>query len=78
MRTSYFLLFFSFAILASASFPERVLQILRVLDAECNNHGYFFKSKCFCEAQYSGQKCETKSKYFFDNFLTLFRWPQII
>jgi hypothetical protein len=40
-----------------------MLQVLRVLSAECNFHGFLFKGECFCEKQYDGTNCEIKSTF---------------
>ena len=53
--------------------PHRMLQMLRVLSSECNFHGFLFKNQCFCEKQYSGPKCEIKSKLIFFFSLTRFK-----
>lgn len=55
---SHLLILFLLVALASSS---RILQILRVLSPECNNHGYIYKNKCFCQTQWKGDKCQTSS-----------------
>lgn len=64
-----FLLFFCLIALFQAhQFPPRILQILRVLSAECNYHGYLYKNKCYCESQWRGSKCEIQSNEKHNNF----------
>ena len=48
-------------LLISLSNSQRLLQILRLLSPECNNHGYYYKAKCFCQSQWEGDKCQTSS-----------------
>ena len=60
--------------LLQAQIPLRILQSLRILAPECNYHGHLYKSKCYCESQWKGAKCEIKSwfsLYFLINFFFL-------
>lgn len=52
------LIFFFSLICIGLSSPHRNLQFLRLLSPECNEHGYLYKSVCFCQSQWQGKKCE--------------------
>lgn len=56
-----FLIFFVFLLSQILCSPPRMLQVLRILSAECNNHGSFWKNKCYCFRQYTGPTCSEKS-----------------
>ena len=40
----------------------KFMRSLRIFSPECNTHGVYYKSKCFCYSQYDGAKCENKGK----------------
>lgn len=70
MKTAFLLLVF--LCLAWARFVPRFERLtveedlpkfmrnLRIFSPECNLHGVYYRSKCYCYSQYDGRNCETK------------------
>jgi hypothetical protein len=40
----------------------KFMRNLKIFSPECNLHGVYYRSKCYCYAQYDGRNCETKGE----------------